>query len=389
VKAVIRLLLVIGVVGAIAIVLAPHWKATSLIVRVTDRPEWLARFAQWEADAVSESTETIPIRDGGIRVRIFSPAGTARTTVLLVSGVHPHGIDEARLVRFARDLAGTGMTIVTPEIPDLRNYQVTPKVTDAIEDVALWIVKAQDRFDTPVAIFGISFSGGLAIVAAGRPSLRDRLAYVLSLGGHGNLPRVLRYLCTGIEPSPSGGAGRPRKPSAYALAVLLHQAAGVTVPADQVGLLQQGVETYLSASALDRTDTKLAAQLFDQARTLGAQMPEPSATLMGHVNSHDVAALGSALRPYVEDPWNDISRNDLSLSPDRAPTPNAPVYLLHGTDDNVIPAVEAELLARQLQETTQVRYLLSRFVTHADVGVPSMREASDMIAFWKAVLSEP
>jgi hypothetical protein len=55
----------------------------------------------------------------------------------------------------------------------------------------------------------------------------------------------------------------------------------------------------------------------------------------------------------------------------------------------VIPAVEAELLARQLQETTQVRYLLSRFVTHADVGVPSMREASDMIAFWKAVLSEP
>ena len=48
-------------------------------------------------------------------------------------------------------------------------------------------------------MMGISFAGGLSIVAAGRPALRDHVAVVLSLGGHGDLPRTLRYLCTGIQ----------------------------------------------------------------------------------------------------------------------------------------------------------------------------------------------
>jgi hypothetical protein len=50
---------------------------------------------------------------------------------------------------------------------------------------------------------GISFSGGLSVVAAGRPSLAHRVAYVFSLGGHDDIGRVLRYLCTGREPRPS------------------------------------------------------------------------------------------------------------------------------------------------------------------------------------------
>ena len=51
-------------------------------------------------------------------------------------------------------------------------------------------------------MMGISFSGGLSIVAAGRPSLANRVAYVFSFGGHDDLPRVLRYLCTGTAAYP-------------------------------------------------------------------------------------------------------------------------------------------------------------------------------------------
>jgi hypothetical protein len=45
---------------------------------------------------------------------------------------------------------------------------------------------------------GISFAGGLSVVAAGRPALRDHVAYVFSFGGHGDMQRVLRYLCSGL-----------------------------------------------------------------------------------------------------------------------------------------------------------------------------------------------
>ena len=44
--------------------------------------------------------------------------------------------------------------------------------------------------DGRVGIVGISFAGGLSIVAAGRPSIRDKVAFVVSFGGHGDLPRA-------------------------------------------------------------------------------------------------------------------------------------------------------------------------------------------------------
>ena len=66
--------------------------------------------------------------------------------------------------------------------------------------------------DRKVGLMGISFSGGFSVVAAGRPSMADRVAFVFSFGGHADLPRVLRYLCTGVEPRP-GNQVRLRAPA--------------------------------------------------------------------------------------------------------------------------------------------------------------------------------
>ena len=77
----------------------------------------------------------------------------------------------------------------------MARYTISPAVTDAIEDAAVWLARQREAFpDGRVGMMGISFAGGLSIVAAGRPALRDRVAVVLSLGGHGDLPRTLRYL---------------------------------------------------------------------------------------------------------------------------------------------------------------------------------------------------
>ena len=91
---------------------------------------------------------------------------------------------------------------------------------------------------------GISFAGGLSVVAAGRPSIRDRLAFVYSFGGHGDLPRVLRYLCTGLEPAkpddPPGAPVRVRPPHDYRVAVILVGIADRMVPPEQVKPLRRG-----------------------------------------------------------------------------------------------------------------------------------------------------
>jgi hypothetical protein len=76
------------------------------------------------------------------------------------------------------------------------------------------------------------------------------------------------------------------------------------------------------------------------------------------------------------------------LSPERAPaTPAAPVFLLHGADDNVIPSVETVLLGEYLEGKSPVHGLLSGLITHAEVNrAPTATEAWRLASFWRQVL---
>ncbi len=78
-----------------------------------------------------------------------------------------------------------------------------------------------------------------------------------------------------------------------------------------------------------------------------------------------------------------------TLSPERAPVaPAAPIYLLHGSDDNVIPSIETVLLGEYLQGRAPVIGLLSGLITHAEVNrAPTATEAWRLASFWRQVLS--
>jgi dienelactone hydrolase len=377
IKGAARTIVAIAMAVAIVAIVAPYWSAAMLIARAAGTTGSLGAISRWGAYSVSTSIEQVPIRSGAARARIFRPDGPQTRAALLVTGVHRDGIDEPRLMTLAQELAATGVVVVTPEIDDLIHYRLTARVTDTIEDVAAWMTAHTESFSSRrIGVIGVSFSGGLAVVAAGRPAIRDRVAYVLSFGGHGNLPRVLRYLCT--------GEGAPHKPHDYALAVVLHQAAELAVPPDQVVALRQSVETFLEASALHRTDAEEAKRLFASLESRPFTMLEPSATLLRYVIDRNVAALGARLLPYVPD-----LGQDPALSPDRSPAPAAPVYLLHGIDDNVIPAVESARLAEHLRGRTRVYPLIGGFLTHVDVAnTPGVKDTWQMVSFWKQLLAE-
>src|SRR5262245_49423239 len=99
------------------------------------------RIADLDADPEREREITIPTTThGAMRARVYEPPNhTPRRTALLVSGLHPSGIDEPRLVRLARDLAGDDVRIVTPDVPELSRFEITPAITDTIEQSAAWL----------------------------------------------------------------------------------------------------------------------------------------------------------------------------------------------------------------------------------------------------------
>jgi hypothetical protein len=366
----------------------PYLRAASLVVRSAGMEQAHPVVAAWQRQSFAERDMIVSSRDGALRGRAYIPRRPDPPAVLLVPGVNAMGIDEPRLVGFARQLAATGLTVVTPEIPDLKLYAITPRSTDLIEDAARWLA------DDPrlcrggrIGLIGISFAGGLSIVAAGRPSIADRLAFVVSFGGHSDFQRVMRYLCTGLEPdlsaAPGGTSGvRRRAPHDYGVAVMVLDLARQIVPAEQVEPLREGVLVFLQASHLALYDVKGSEREFATARSLEATLQEPAATYLHLVNTRNVEVLGTRLLPFVR-----ALGEYPALSPERSPAPRAPVYLLHGSDDNVVPASESSLLARHLDGTVPVHVLLSPLITHAEVNKQaSASEVWQLIAFWASVL---
>ncbi|WP_257451751.1 dienelactone hydrolase family protein [Archangium lipolyticum] len=378
----VTLLAVLGGLLLLALLVVPGLlRGLSLVARAAGMQGGAAgRIARWGTGPFSVEDARIPSRHGPLRARVFRPEHPHGRTVLLTPGVHADGIDEPRLTAFARNLAAGGLTVITLELPDLLRYQLTPREPDMIEDAALWASSRPELApDGRVGLMGISFAGGLSVVAAGRPSLAGRVAFTFSLGGHGDLSRVLSFLCTGVQSD-----GQRRKPHDYGVVILLLNMAGQLVPPEQVEPLRAGLLAFLRASHFAMHDAQRALETFAEARRMQSLLPEPAATLMRHVNDRDVAALGSLLLPHVKD-----FAADPALSPERSPAPRTPVFLLHGTDDTVIPAVESTLLAHWLAPRTRVRLLLSPLLSHAALDRQTdLTEVWRLSAFWSALLDE-
>jgi hypothetical protein len=387
--------------AAVGIVALPYIDAAAFIARAADLPGAPATLAAWRATQIGPTTDiAIPTRYGDVPGRVYRPTLAFSRAIVLVPGVHRDGIDEARLVGLAQDLAATGFAVVTVASPDLQHFRITPQVTDVIEDAIYWVAEQRELApDGKVGVLGVSFSGGLSIVAAGRDRIRDRLAFVVSFGGQGNLARVMHYLTSGEVLGDLAAARRSRvvqgaehveihPPHDYGVAVVLLTLAGELVPPEQVGPLSTGIEGFLLASSLDMVDKARATAEFERWRSYAGTLAEPAATLMRYVNDRNVRELGARLLPVVDRIADDPAMP--ALSPERAPmTPSAPVFLLHGADDNVIPSIETVLLGEYLNGRTPVLGLLSGLITHAEVNrPPTPAEVWRLASFWRQVFDK-
>jgi dienelactone hydrolase len=407
----VSLLAIAVTLSGAALITAPYAHGVSFVIRAADLQGTPRRLADLDTRAVEQREIAIPTPRGSLRARVYTPTSPNRRVALLTSGLHVSGIDEPRLTRLAHELAASGMVVVTPDIPELSRFEISPAITDTIERAAVWLATESGLDgDQRIGMMGISFSGGLSLVAAGRPSLKDHVNYVFSFGGHADLPRVLRYLCTGIEPMPSGRVrlkadatyggdttkasergvrlqpDQPfvRPPHDYGVAVMLLALADRLVPAAQVAPLREAIRRYLTASALDsNVDKDKAAREFDALKLLAKTMREPSATLLRYINERDVVHLGARLLPLVGS-----YGSDPALSESRSPKPAAPVFLLHGVDDNVIPSIESEYLADDLRPKVPVRLLLSGLISHAEADRPMhVNDILQLASFWGDLLS--
>src|SRR4030095_45071 len=181
-----RILTVIVVIAAVLAYLAvPYVRAASPVWRAAHVGGEVEGFAASHARAVTVlPPHMVPVRAGVVPAQFYRPDGRISRSALLIPGIHSMGINEPRLTALARDLAGSGVMVMTLALPDLQHYQLTTQSTDVIEDAVAWMTSRSALApDGRLGPIGLSVSGGMSLVAAGRPSIRDRLAYIVSFGG--------------------------------------------------------------------------------------------------------------------------------------------------------------------------------------------------------------
>jgi pimeloyl-ACP methyl ester carboxylesterase len=323
-------------------------------------PLVLAPVAHHPADV---SNVEIPVPGHrALRGAIYAPTDvkSARAIVLL-HGVHHLGYDEPRLVNFASALARCGFQVLTPELSDLRDYHITPA---SLSDIRASIDWYAQRTGGPVTVIGLSFAGGLAILAASDPETAPHVEAILSVGGHASFARVADYYVTGVAHG-TDGSNYTVPPHDYGSLVLAYDHLGDYIPAQDTGAVLPVLRAHLYENA--EAEKSLTAQLNPRQQTEIHQIEQfnlPAEITLAKASNSRLASAMAAISPEGN-----------------VATLRAPVFLLHGSADDVIPPTELSWLKKDLPPGTVHGALVTPLLSHVSLQMEKPTFGDD----WRAL----
>ena len=130
-------------------------------------------------------------RMAGVDALIARPVGGSGPAIVFANAATPQGIEQPAVGYLLRALSRAGFVAVAPELPRVRDSEVTTATVEALVAVAR---SAGPR----VALIGASTGAGLTILAAGDPCLADRVTAVMAIAPFASLERMLRLATTGF-----------------------------------------------------------------------------------------------------------------------------------------------------------------------------------------------
>ncbi len=272
---------------------------------------------------------------------VYRPLTAPRMAIVLLPGASPAGKDDPRLVEFAAWLASARFVVLVPDIVRLRHLELRADIIPQVVDTLRYVNETANLAPQgKTGIVAFSVAAGPALLAALVPEVRDRVAFVLSIGGYHDLLATLTFSITGYFKADGQWQHRP--------------------PQD----LGKWVFVLSNADALpDRSDRELLAQM--AKRRLADQDPSVLAPRLGregqavyrfisNTDPEKSQALFAALPSAITSEARALSPSARDLSALRAR-----VILVHGRDDSIIPYTESVALARALPSSQYTLVLVS------------------------------
>lgn len=345
-----RLAAIVFVLGLL--VAAIDWlrwelRAYSVLVHFED-PAASGIVARSESKDVRTENVSFPVASEVIPARLYLPFGVAHPPgIVVVHGIHHLGIDDPRFVSFARALAGDGFAVFTPVVASLADYHVDAASIPTIGASAGWLAArlGADR----VTMITLSFSGGLALLAACEPQYAAHLRALVVFGSYDDLARVSRFLATSEALLPDGQtvhlAAHDYGASVFVYAHLGQFFAPADVPA---------AHDALRAWLWERPD--------DARPAIEKLSPEGRAVVESLM-----ARRVEDLRTRLLEAIHADEPNLEAISPSgKLAQLRVPVFVIHGSTDSVIPYTESLWLAKDIPLQDLRGVLITPVFTHVD-----------------------
>lgn len=323
-----------------------HLRAAAVLTRLSD-PNAHGFVAGFAGHPFTEEDGSALISSGPLKFKLYIPNNGVRNGgIVLLHGVHHLGMQDPRLVNLSRALAGSGVEVMTPELQDLADYRITPRTVDTIGASAVILSTKMQR---PVGVIGLSFAGGLSLMAAARPEYKDKIGFVMAVGAHDDMSRVARFYATNMETDPNGKEQHLQAHD-YGMLILAYEHTEGFFSSQDAPIAREVLRQWIweepqamkAADALSVAGKKTLDLLLHHHEQL-------QQTFLDEIAQHQAEM--DAVSPHGK--LGEIA---------------AHVYLLHGASDNIIPPAETLWLERDVPKQELKGVLISKALTHVDAG---------------------
>ncbi len=267
--------------------------------------------------------------------------------ILAINGLAIDGYLDERMVRVCKSLAACGFEVYSPAYYELNHLTISRK---SIEDISLTIPalvkQSQDSGVQKVALFAPSFAGGMALIAASKPEISHMVSAICTVGAYANTRQSITYALEGEDNDD------------YGRLVLMWNF--INQATSQFPNIREALKEAILDNGLPRIPPKL---------------PEFLSSYTEEERQHIIHLIRQ--KDYRMKFWEKVVEMDrqgehlmehFDVLP-KISNMKAPVSLVHGKTDTVIPAYESEKLFNFLtQNGVEARLVITPFISHGDTG---------------------
>ena len=288
------------------------------------------------------------VTHAGLPVDVYGEPSSS--PLLIVHGVNPTGKNSLDLVRISEALAQVGYQVFIPDFAEMKKLHLQPEEVDRIRSVFQFIGK-----ESGIACF--SYGCGPALIAAANPDLRNHVRFVIAFGGYFDIREALEFVITG-----------PTTSVAYLKWFYLRENSDLASDETDRPPLRTIAEHHLYGTPLE---SNVADKLSPEAKSL---LDVFTATTPAEFRARLNAAPQS------------LQRRLDALSPAAyVGQMKAPLLLIHGMNDPVIPSEQSvELAAAARRNGLNYSLTLLRIYGHVAPTLPDV----SMTSFFSFYLPE-